>query len=349
MMCAVSAQELTKGESALVYYSPKTTLSVDFTYTVRTQEMGPYARYAKSLLGVEAIHETKSVCTITDVKIVARAETDYARPHKVQEQADVPNLLSINERGLLVGYNIPAPEKQESKPQNPDYTKSFNRAKKEAQPVAPFSEDVLEAGTEEAKAQAVVKQILHLREIKTYLLSGELENAPKDGEGIKQVLAELDKEEAQLTELFTGTTSQRVEKKSIRIVPDAASEEKTQEELCFFSQENGFTDGENIDADTIRVRLTLHPKHLAEPPVLTPKEEKQAKKNPAPQVTQIVYNLPGHAEVQVVHKDHVIGSRTLPVAQLGVDVPLAKDLFSGNELPKIIFSEKTGNIVSISK
>ena len=73
------------------------------------------------------------------------------------------------------------------------------------------------------------------------------------------------------------------------------------------------------------------------------------KKKKAPKLSQLVYNLPGNATIEVLHKDAVLATRTVPVAQLGVDVPLAQDLFTGNDLPRIVFSEKTGNIVSISK
>ena len=37
------------------------------------------------------------------------------------------------------------------------------------------------------------------------------------------------------------------------------------------------------------------------------------------------------------------------MAQFGIDVALPKELFTGNELPKIKFSEKTGGVISISK
>ena len=75
---------------------------------------------------------------------------------------------------------------------------------------------------------------------------------------------------------------------------------------------------------------------------------KKSKKN-APQLSQLTYNLPGNACIQVNYKNRSLTERTVPVAQLGADVPLSKDLFSGNDLPVIVFSEKTGNIVSISK
>jgi hypothetical protein len=75
---------------------------------------------------------------------------------------------------------------------------------------------------------------------------------------------------------------------------------------------------------------------------------KKSKKH-APQLSQLTYNLPGNACIQVNYKNRSLTERTVPVAQLGADVPLSKDLFSGNDLPVIVFSEKTGNIVSISK
>lgn len=349
MMLAVSAQELTKGEAALVYYSPKTMLSIDFTYTIQTQETGPYARYAKSLLGIDAITETKSSCFIERVRINSRAETDYSRAHKVEFGIGIPLLLSVNDKGLLTGYNVPKEQPTTDNDNKASKPLVKDNACSSPHTVAPLTEEVLEAKTQESQAQAIVKQILHLREMRTYLLSGELENGPKDGAGIKQVLAELEKQEAQLTELFVGKTSQRTETKSISVSPSATTSETIQEELFFFSRENGFTEGDNIDADTIRVRLALHPMLLAEPPVLSPEEQKKAKKQVVPSTLPIYYNIPGYADVQVLYKDRVLRSRTLPIAQLGVDVPLSGDLFSGKELPQIKFSEKTGNIESITK
>lgn len=348
MMIAVSAQELTKGEAALVYYSPKTMLSIDFTYSVQTQETGPYARYAKSLLGIDAITETKSSCSIESVRINSRTETDYSRAHKVDFGIGIPLLLSINDKGLLTGYNV-SEQPTTCNDRKNSKTQPQENACSSPHTVAPFTEEVLEAKTQESQAQAIVKQILHLREMRTYLLSGELENGPKDGSGIKQVLAELEKQEAQLTELFVGKTSQRTETKSMSILPSTTPSETIQEELFFFSRENGFTEGDNIDADTIRVRLALHPMLLAEPPVLSPEEQKKAKKQVVPATLPIHYNIPGYADVQVLYKDRVLRSRTLPIAQLGVEVPLSRDLFSGKELPQIKFSEKTGNIESITK
>ena len=113
----------------------------------------------------------------------------------------------------------------------------------------------------------------------------------------------------------------------------------------FFSEENGFTDADNIDADTICVQLSMHKQLLAQPV----EEPKKNKKSNAPELSPLVYNLPGNAAIQVTYKNRNLAKRTLPIAQLGVDVPLAKDLFKGDKLPVIVISEKTGSILSISK
>ena len=67
------------------------------------------------------------------------------------------------------------------------------------------------------------------------------------------------------------------------------------------------------------------------------------------ELSQIVYNIPGYCAVNVLYKGRNMASRAVPVAQLGIDVALPKAMFTGKELPHIVFSEKTGNIISISK
>ena len=331
-MSAVSAQVLQQDESALVYYSPKTTISLDFSFTEERFERGLYAEYAEAMLGItDAVMETKSVYTLQDVRIGTATTTDYNRPHKVMNEAGFPVLLTINDKGLLTGYNVIPAEKKTSK----QSSKQHHNGKKPETRVVPLAEDVLTAANPQAQAHEIAKQIFHLRETRTYLLNGEVEHAPADGQAMKLVLDELDQQERALTELFTGKVCKRHQHKSVHVVPS------NEGELLFFSEENGFTDSENIDADTIEVRMACT-QQVAQP-VVTDKKKKGT------ELTQIVYNVPGYCGVNVLYKGHSMAQRTLPVAQLGVDLALPKSWFTGKELPKITFSEKTGNIISISK
>ena len=340
MVCAIKAQVVEVGESALVYYSPKTAISLDFTYSVETQERGIFAEYAEDLLGAEgAVMETNSTYQLRDVRISTVTSTDYSRPHKVNADGGVPMLLSINEKGLLKGYNLPL-----TTPTGKDAVKTSSKStsinKKSAYSIAPYPEEVLEAANPLAQAHAVAKQIFHLRETRMYLLSGEVEHAPADGKAMELVLDELAAQEKALTELFMGKKSKKTAHKRV-VFPVTKNDQ-----YLFFSEENGFTDAENIDADTVRVQMTLHPQQLKA--AAEPKNTKK-KKGETNEVSQIVYNLPGSGDVSVMYKGDVLGQRTVPVAQIGVDVPLPKDLFMGAELPVIMINEKTGNIVSISK
>ena len=338
MSAALSAQVLEENESALVYYSPKTSVTLDFTYTVETQVRGQFAEYAESMLDIhDAVKETSTSYEIKDVRIGTATSTDYTRPHKVKTEAGFPVLLTINDRSLLTGYNVPLPEKKA--PFNSHEKDRKVQPKDATLQAPPYPEEVLKAATPEAQAFEVAKQIFHLRETRMYLINGEVEHAPADGKAMELVLDELNRQEQALTHLFVGEKKTHREHKTIRIEPTNNGQQ------LFFSDENGFTDGDNIDADTIEVRMVC--KQQTRKPAVV--EEKKGKKKGENELTQIEYNIPGSCQVSVLYKNHSLADRTVQVAQLGIDVALPKSMFTGAELPKIIFSDKTGNIVSISK
>lgn len=336
MWCTMGAQVVEEGEAALVYYSPKTTITVDFTYVVETHEQGIYSDFAEAMLGTDAAEtENRTIYTLQKAQIGTASSADYSRPHKVIPDACVPMLLTINEKGVLKGYNLPAEHSVKSDNKHKSSTNKAQTSDKYLPvSIAPYPEEVLEAATPLAQANAVAKQIFRIRETRMYLLNGEVEHLPADGQAMKLVLDELDKQEKALTELFIGKKSVRTEHKRILLQP---SEE---DNLYFFSEENGFTNADNLDADTIRVKMSLHAQQL---------KANDNKKKKGAALSQIVYNLPGSACVSVSYGGRIIEKRTVAVAQLGVDVPLAKEVFTGSELPIIVFNEKTGNIVSISK
>lgn len=335
MVCAASAQVLEQGESALIYYSPKTALTLDFIYLEETRERGIYADFAEDLLGAtDFVTETATICTLHDVHIGTSTTTDYDRPHKVSAEGGIPMLLHINDKGLLTGYNVAPEEKRPVAPKHEHGKQTDTKAKVSGTGLAPYPEEVLKAVSPKAQAFEAAKQIFHIREMRMYLLNGEVEHAPADGQAMKLVLEELDEQERALTELFVGKTSKSRKQKTVRIEPSDAGH------LLFFSEENGFTDGDNIDADTIEVKMICQPHYSV---------SANNSKKKGMELSQIVYNIPGYCAVNVLYKGRNMASRAVPVAQLGIDVALPKAMFTGKELPHIVFSEKTGNIISISK
>ena len=206
----------------------------------------------------------------------------------MKTEAGFPVLLNINDRGLLTGYNVPLPEKKTA-PKHEEQTRS-NKPKAPKMQAPPYPEEVLKAATPEAQAFEVAKQIFHLRETRMYLINGEVEHAPADGKAMELVLDELNRQEQELTKLFVGEKKTRREHKTIRIEPTNDGQ------LLFFSDENGFTDGDNIDADTIEVRMVCQ-QQTRKPAVV---EAKKGKKKVEDELTQIVYNIPGNCLVIVL-------------------------------------------------
>ena len=328
-LCSLRAQVVEQGESAVVYYSPKTTVSVDIEYVVEKEEAGKYAQYAESMLGIDdAVKQNKTRYVIKDAHISTRTSADYSRAHKVTADKDVPLLLNINEKGLLVGYNIaPCASKENKTFDNKDHKKPHSNKRP-----LPIPEETLKAATPLAQANTLAKQIFHIRETRMYLLNGEVEHAPADGKSMELVLAELEYQEKALTELFTGKRSKRIEHKKILINPE------DRKAILYFSEDNGFTDEENVEANTIVISIALTAQNYA--PSLSKKK--------AADGSQIVYNIPGNGDVKVLYRGNELARRTVPIAQMGINVPLPKELFKGG-LPKIQFSERTGNVKSITK
>lgn len=333
-------------ESAIVYYTPKNSVAVHFTYTIETQEMGRYAQFAEELLGIkDVMTETRTIYTLENVSIGSRSEVDLNRPHKVIPQGNIPtHLLTINEKGLLQGFNMASQEK---------VTKSKKEVKSTKDKIIPictypFTEDILASQSLAAQAEALAQQIFHLREVRLYLLSGEMEHAPSDGDAMVHVLNELAAEEEKLMALFVGKKNVTTKRYTYMFTP-IKSDDKSFNHTLYFSKENGFTSAENIDAEHIIVEADYQYIYRNDPPVENKKSRKKKKDDQQVLPSQLEYNIPGNACVRVLYKGELMQQKTLPIAQFGMDVALPTSIFTGTELPSIIFSEKTGNIISISK
>lgn len=334
------------GKSEMVYYSPKTSVRLDFTYEERREEAGEFAAFAEELLGIkDAIKEDKTTYVFQGVEIGTHTQVDLNRPHVICAENGMPwQLVNINERGLLVGYNLP-PEPKEHK-KGPEKEPVWSRISPTN--VLPYTEEIVDAGNTganslRAQAQAVAKQIFRIRETRMYLLNGEVEHAPADGQAMELVLKELRRQEKQLVELFTGKVTKEIKHKHVGNCP-SGDNFKVWNETLYFSTENGFTGADNVDADKIKINVEFVHQLIKKD---TSKKDKKDKKTP--ELSPIVYNLAGSAQALVYYNEELINSKVVPMAQFGIDVALPKELFTGAELPKIKFSEKTGGVISITK
>lgn len=334
-LTGIQAQVVQENELALVYYMPQTLMDIDITYTIETEEAGPYSRYAETYLGTEdVISVNNQKAEIMSVSVRAHSRADMSRPFKVSGDGGTHmQLLNIAENGVLYGYNTGIRE-AEAAPTKP----CRQQAEKAQQPeTLPLTEEQLKATTPALRAEAIAKQIYRIREAKMYLLSGEIENAPGDGKGLEVALKELSKQEKQLVQLFTGKRTRKTISKTITYLP-TRSEEKP---LLYFSPENGVTAEEDASALPIMLNFIARKQVLA-PAVQTKKNAKNA-----PAASAICYNLPGTGIYTISYDGAMLLEGTLPIAQFGIAIPLPQNLFLGNKQPVIYFNTETGNIQAI--
>ena len=337
-----NAQIVRENEAAVVYYMPKTELVIHIDYEVVTQTPGVFYQYAERYLGAEEIiMENSTNCQLRAVRVATESSADTERAYKVTAQKGInTQLVSLSEDGRLVGYGIENAslqfsERSQGELQNGSKAAYSLEAKSEE--LMPLLEEQFMAGSVAKMAEGAAKQIYRIRETRLNILAGDVEHVPADGKAMELVLNELDKQEQALVALFVGKTQVTHHTHAVRYVPEESVEKEV---VCRLSAHNGIVDKNDLSGEPLYLTLVAKKQTLLPAGI--------ADKN-TPLLSQIHYNLPGEAQVALTFKGKQMAEQTVAVAQYGVAIPLAQDLFTGKSTPIITISEDTGNILSIEK
>ena len=92
-------------------------------------------------------------------------------------------------------------------------------------------------------AELIAQDIYEIRESRNLLVRGQADNMPKDGEQLRLMLNQLDKQDLAMTSLFTGTTTKDTTEHIMTIIPEQTSEKKV---LFRFSQKLGVLESDNL-------------------------------------------------------------------------------------------------------
>ena len=313
------SQSVREGELAVVYYTPQTQIVIDIDYESVILHRGIYADFAKKYLGTaEVVKDDDMWYRITNISTHTQTVADHSRMHKVD--SNLP--LTLTADGILEAYNGVESRKSRVESQEPRVENK----------VLPLLEEHIVGKTLAEQAQGAAKLIYRIRENRLYLISGEVDKMPADGRAMELAINKLDEMEQQLVELFVGRIEVEKHRKTIVYTPVAT--EKT--DLAYFSEQHGFTNAANGDPIVMNINARRQIKG-------NPNSDK--KKAPIP--SQISYNLPGTANYKVSYLNELSDEADIQVAQFGIDVPLAQDLFEGKQQPHIYFNTQTGNIESI--
>ena len=337
-----NAQIVRENEAAVVYYMPKTELVIHIDYEVVTQTPGVFYQYAERYLGAEEIiMENNTNCQLRAVRIATESSADTERAYKVTAQKGInTQLVSMSEDGRLVGYGIENASLQFSERSQGELQNGSKAAYSLAargKELMPLLEEQFMAGSVAKMAEGAAKQIYRIRETRLNILAGDVEHVPADGKAMELVLNELDKQEQALVALFVGKTQVTHHTHAVRYVPEESMEKEV---VCRLSAHNGIVDKNDLSGEPLYLTLVAKKQTLLPAGI--------ADKN-TPLLSQIHYNLPGEAQVVLTFKGKQMAEQTVAVAQYGVAIPLAQELFTGKSTPIITISEDTGNILSIEK
>ena len=336
------AQLVQENEAAVVYYMPKTELVITLNYDVVTKTPGIFYQYAERYLGAkDIITDNSTNCQLSTVNIATESSADTNRAYKVTAQKGInTQLVSLSEDGRLVGYGIENAslqfsERSQGELQNGSKAAYSLEAKSEG--LMPLLEEQFMAGSVAKMAEGAAKQIYRIRETRLNILAGDVEHVPADGKAMELVLKELDKQEQDLVTLFVGNTQVTHHTHAVRYVPRESVENEV---ICRLSAHNGIVDKTDLSGEPLYLTLVAKKQTLLPAGI--------ADKN-TPLLSQIHYNLPGEAQVALTFKGKQMAEQNVAVAQYGVAIPLAQELFTGKSTPIITISEDTGNILSIEK
>jgi len=312
-----------------IYYLPKTA----FRFVIQTEQTryipGEYAAYAERYLALHDVKtepETTYRLTHIDMAPIGVADTAKCFVVKVNPKTTAAN-IELAKDGVLLAVNSTVKENE--------LPPAFKPARKPAEvnPRQFLNEEILSAGSTAKRAELIAQEIFNTRESKNQLIRGEADYMPKDGEQLRIMLAQLDKQNEALSQLFVGTTVCDTTEYVLTVCP---MEEIKSEVLFRLSRKLGLVDVDDLSGEPFY--LTVEDLKTVPAPVEDVKKKKKVSEE------GIYVNVPGRIKVSVHHGNETLYTQELPAGQFGNVELLGEDLFNKRYITHIGLNPVNGGI-----
>ena len=313
-----------RAEAQEVAYSlPKTVIKLDVTAEREVFFAGPYAKYAKKYLGIDARESDRTEVKVLSVAISPAVEADLTARYKVAAADALDKVLALSAQGLVsMGGDEPlAPVEWRFKaaPQA-DFTgmaltsgidtetktlyknvttdTSFTRVA--------VSQDVVVEKSLEKKASEAANVILSAREERFKITIGDTD-ATYSGEALGAAIAELTRIEKEYLTMFIGYSQKETFSRTFDVVPEKA--DGTRMYVAFrVSDEEGLTDADSFSG---------RPYYLEVAPESVPAAALGEPVKASSKLVSINYRIPAVCKVSLTDgKDPLVSTR-VPVYQMG--------------------------------
>ncbi len=331
-ICALAQNE------TLDYYLPKTELRFQLLVEKTSYTPGEFARYSERFLRKEASEKASTSYRLVGINMYTTAIPDTAKYFSIPlDKKHTIFTVEKSPEGVLQAINTKA--KTISSPQG------FTPARKEKTPNPHdyMSEEILSAGSTAKMAELTAGEIYDIRSSRNDLNRGEAEYMPKDGDQLRFMLANLDKQEAILTQTFQGVTTCDTTQYEIVYLPTPVAEENTKSDktlLFRFSRHLGLVD----DDDMAGVPYYIKVDDLKTIPQLRTAADGEKRSKDDDGVT---VNMPGKIKITVYEGSRTLVSFEAYAAQYGKLESLSSTLFSKKTTTHVQLNPVTGQVESI--
>ena len=318
--------------NGITYSLPKTELNIVITARCTIEKPGPFYQYAERYLATkDIITINNETWAIENIDIQTSAIADPNRTFQVAiDTRGIANNITYAHDNIIAGINIESEISENSEISKnsslltPNSSLNFD--------YSVLNEETLTATSIPKMAEMIAHQIYHIRENRTALLAADIDQMP-DGEALKTMLSQLDKEESELIAFFVGKTTSYTVTKTYSITPDDNLKDYV---IARISTSEGLISAGNVIGEPIYLNIegTYYNAPLADP-----KQEKTPK--------GFYYNVPGKAKI-IVESPDLTTEATLPIAQFGYTTHLNATL-TNNKTTRITFNPELGTILKIEK
>lgn len=315
-----------------IYLLPKTGIRIAVQVEKITYAPGELCKYAERYLRIKDVSPTPSVnYRITDIRQEAYAVADTSKHYAIKFDAKTAATnVRLSDDGILLAINadpitIPA-------------TKPFVAAPHPASvnPRQYMNEETLAAGSTAKMAELIAQDIYEIRESRNLLVRGQADNMPKDGEQLRLMLNQLDKQDQAMTSLFIGITEKDTTEHTITVIPDKMSDQQV---LFRFSQKLGLLESDDFAGVPYYYKVedlkTVPPVEVIDPK----KKNKQA--------PGVYVNVPGKLRSTISDAKGVISTAEFPAGQFGNVELLSGALFNKRYTTRLWLNPLSGAVEKI--
>ena len=325
------------GEPVLVYALPATELVFDLELEKITEKPGVFFQYSQRYLATSKVVTEEMVnYQLKSVRMTTRPVVDKALRFSVAPEL-VPGLV-LTPEGLLAGVNVPTPRKVVKEHH---IERRMDNTLPRPEGMIALNQEYMMAGSTAKMAEGAAYQIYALRESRLNLLSGEMENLPADGESVKLMLQGLDRQERELTELFTGQVRKEMIHHRISLVPDSSQHEAL---LFRISAKRGVVANDDLGGEPFYLAIDHEAIPKKTPVVVKTKAPKKAKTPPP--VTALYTVLPVNATIEVSDGVNTLLREQAPISHFGVLLPHDASLFKSKTV-QLEVDPATGRMVRL--